>query len=259
MGIAVWTGCTCAIVRAERTMASSMSGVIRSKRRQLRVGAALFAAALAVVPPNLSAATMVPNGTYRYEIAEGGKAEATSTIVTRTPSEIVILEHASPMEAAEITRRTFDGTTFAARTFSNEVDGRAYTTIAIEGSGATVERGGRKTTLTAPAGAPFAVFDAFVAGIFQLPPLLHAAPAGRLTIANLFFGAPVVTLQGEPAIAPRPARVPASDVSIAVAVDGKPAALWYDPVSYVLDEFDAPSARFSFVLTSRSDAVTSLP
>lgn len=189
MGIAVWTGCTCAIVRAERTMASSMSGVIRSAPLQLRVAPALFAA-LAVAPSCAGAATILPNGTYVYETAENGKGEATSTVVvTRTPGEIVVTEHSSPMEAGEITRRSYDAATLAAHTFDNAVDGHAYTTVNVDGTTAMLVQGGRKTTLT------------------------HE----------------------------------------------KPATLWYDPVSYVLDEFDVPAQRISFVLAKRSDAVTSLP
>lgn len=203
---------------------------------------------------------MLPNGTYFYEIAENGEAEATSKIVvTRTPAGILVSEHAEPMEATEITRRTFDGAPFAARAFADEVDGRSYTTVAIDGNAAVLERDGKKTTLSAPADAPFAVFDAFAASFFQLPALLHASPANRLTLANLFFGSATVALTGAPGTATRPKRVPATDVSTQVSIDGKPGALWYDPASYVLDEFDMPAARMSFVLTSRTDVVTSLP
>ena len=99
----------------------------------------------------------------------------------------------------------------------------------------------------------------FVASFFQLPALLHAAPANRLTLANLFFGSPTVTLTAAPGTAARPKRVPAADVSTQVGLDGKPGTLWYDPVNYVLDEFDMPAARMSFVLTSRNGAVTPLP
>ena len=259
MGIAVWTGCTCAIVRAERTMASSMSGVIRSAPLQLRVAAALFAA-LAVAPSCAGAATILPNGTYVYEIAENGKGEATSTIVVaRTPGEIVVTEHSSPMEAGEITRRSYDAATLAAHTFDNAVDGHAYTTVNVDGTTAVLVQGGRKSTLTAPAGAPFAVFDANVSSVFQLPAMLHALPAHRLTLANLSLRTSTMELSAVPATAPPPARVPAGDAGIEVRLDEKPATLWYDPVSYVLDEFDVPAQRMSFVLAKRSDAVTSLP
>ena len=259
MGIAVWTGCTCAIVRAERTMASSMSGVIRSVPLQLRVAGTLFAL-LAIAPAHAGASTILPNGTYVYDIAEDGKTEATSTIVvTRTPDEIVVTEHASPMEAGEITRRIYDGASFAARAFANEVDGRTYATVTVNGRSAAIDQGGRKSTLTAPAGAPFAVFDANVSSVFQLPAMLHAQPNNRLTLANLFFGISTMAVTAAPATVPRPARVPAGDVGTQIALDGKPAALWYDPVSYVLDEFDTPSARIAFVLTKRSDAITPLP
>ncbi|MGB8520972.1 MAG: hypothetical protein WCD38_12500, partial [Candidatus Tumulicola sp.] len=141
-------------------------------------------------------------GTYVYEIAENGKGEATSTVVvTRTPGEIVVTEHSSPMEAGEITRRSYDAATLAALTFDNAVGGHAYTTVNVDGTTAVLVQGGRKTTLTAPAG----------------------------------------------------------DARIQVRLDEKPATLWYDPVSYVLDEFDVPAQRMSFVLAKRSDAVTSLP
>lgn len=241
-------------------MASSMSGVIRSKRPQLRVVATLFAAGAAVAACRADAATIVPNGTYTYEIAERGKAEATSTIVvTRTPSEIVVTEHSSPMEAAEITRRTFDAATFVARTYANEVSGHAYTTVTIDGNTGVLEQGGRKTTFSAPADAPLAVFDANVASAFQLPALLHAVPSHRATLISLFFGTSTIVLTAAPSTAARPPRVPAADVATDVSVDGKPATLWYDPVSYVLDEFDIPAVGFAFVLTSRSDATAPLP
>jgi hypothetical protein len=227
---------------------------------QIRVAGALFIGALAIAPASVCAATILPNGTYFYEIAENGTTETTSKIVVaRTPAGILVSEHAVPMEAAEVTRRTFDGATFAARTFTDEVDGHAYTTVTIAGNAAVLERSGSKTTLAAPADAPFAVFDAFAASFFQLPALLRASPANRLTLANLFFGSATVALTAVRGTAIRPKRVPASDVCTQVTLDGKPGALWYDPVSYVLDEFDMPAARMSFVLTSRTDVVTSLP
>ena len=37
------------------------------------------------------------------------------------------------------------------------------------------------------------------------------------------------------------------------------ATMWYDPASYVLDEFDAAAQRISFVLAKHGNAVTSLP
>ncbi len=238
-----------------------MAGTIRTKLPQLRVARGFLAAALLVTcEPAGAANAILPNGTYQYAIIDSGQAASTSRIVvTRSASKIVISEHSEPMEPAEVTRRTLDAATFAALSFADEVDGRTFTTVTVNGAKAVVKLDGRQTTLSAAPGAPFAVVDANAASFFQLPAVLHGASTSRLTLANLFLGYSAMPLSASSSTTPRPAGVPARDVARDVTVDGKRGTLWFDPQSYVLDRFDLPSQRLAFVLKSYVDVVESLP
>lgn len=238
-----------------------MGGTIRNKLPQLRVAGGFLAAALLIACKPASAANVIlPGGTYEYAVIDSGRAASKSRIVvTRSSGKIVVGEHAEPMEATEVTRRTYDAANFAALSFADEVDGRTFTTVQITGNKAVVAQRERNTTLVASPGAPFAVFDAYAASFFQLPAMLHGVTTARLTLASLFLQYDATLLTASAAAAPRPPGVPARDASIAVTIDGKPGTLWYDPHTFVLDRFDLPSRRFSFVLKSYVDVVESLP
>ncbi len=238
-----------------------MAGNIRTKLPQLRVaGGFLAAALLATYKPATAANAILPTGTYEYTVIDSGQTASKSRIVvTRGAGKIVIDEHAEPMEATEVTRRTYDATTLAALSFADDIGGRAFTTVRITGDKAVIEQSEKKTTLVASPGAPFAVFDAYAASFFQLPTMLRDDTTARLTLANLFLQYDAVPLAASAATAPRPSGVPPRDDSIAVTLDGKLGTLWYDPHSYVLDRFDLPSRHLSFVLKSYVDVVESLP
>jgi len=92
MGIAVSTGCACASVRAERTMAASMAGSIRTSLPQIRVAAGLLAALLALCrPADAALATILPDGTYGYAVIDGGKPASTSGIVVTRSQRIAFV------------------------------------------------------------------------------------------------------------------------------------------------------------------------
>lgn len=242
-------------------MVSSMFRFIRSKRPQLRVGLPLVALTAAVLPAYAArAATELPNGTYVYAIAENGKNEATSTIVvTRSGNEVIVSEHASPMEAEQIVRRVYDATTFATRTYARMVGNRTFAAVQIAGNTASVTDGDKKSTFAATPDAPFAVFDAWIASFAQLPVVLHHVPAQRVTLVNLFLGSPTSVIAALPSTSARPAQVPAADVATDLRMDGRSVTMWYDPQTFVLDAFELPQTHFSFTLTSRSDNIETLP
>lgn len=255
-------GCICASVRAERTMASSMFQSIRNALRQLRVGGALFALPFVIIACRASAlgSDVLPSGTYTYSIAERGNVESGSTIVvTRSPGTIVVSEHSVPMEGGEVTQRTFDETTHAAKNFTLGVDGKTYVTLTFAGASATLEQGGSTTTIAGTPNAPFAVLDPNVAGIFALPMQLQPPSSGRLTLVSLVMGTSTSLMTSAPGSASRPPHVPPTDASTDVVIDGKTGTLWYDPKSAVLDEFDLPAISFTFARTSYSAESRRLP
>jgi hypothetical protein len=201
-----------------------------------------------------SAPAPLPDGTYTYAISERGKPEGTSTIrVSRSNGEILIDEHASPMEEKETTRRALDPT-FVTRTFSIDNDGRRYATLTLDGETATLElrdlESGATTStkkISAPPSAPFVgVFDLNVGLFFHLPATQHFMRASRATIAVYAFDFKSYPLAISTATAPRPPGIAASDASIAVTSDDAVGTLWYDPQTFVLDEFDLPSNGFTF-------------
>jgi hypothetical protein len=188
----------------------------------------------------------LPDGTYRYVVIDSGKSEATSLIrVSRSHGNLAIEEHASPMEDDEWSRRMLDPTTFATRSYSDNFDGKPAFTVTIDGSTAILAQGTATTKITALPGAPFLVFDYFVAPFFALPASLSGAATSTFSI--LVAGAEkaelLVTSAG---VAKRPAGIAMADSSIAVTIGNSVGTLWYNPQTLVLDELDLPEARIVY-------------
>jgi hypothetical protein len=241
-----------------------MAGNIRSNLPQLRVAAAFLAAATALPAANARAAvaaTILPDGTYAYAIADDEGAASTSTIVvTRAGNVVAVAEHASPMEPTEVTRRTLDAATFATQGFTRTIGGRRISTLTIHNGKAALAENGRTVTIaSSSATAPLAVCDFFPATFFPLPAILHFSASGNLTLANLFLKYSALPLTTSAAAARRPPSVPAEDAAIAITIDGETGTMWYDPKTYVLDRFELPSQRLVISLQSRTAAIDPLP
>jgi hypothetical protein len=260
IGGAVSTGCTAASVSAERTITANMAHNIRSKHPQLRVAGSVLAVMLLATSQPAAAPIPLPDGTYVYTIVDSGSVASSSKIVvSRNGGKIVIAEHALPMEAGQVTRRILSAGTFATLSFTDDVDGKRISTLDVAGNNAVLAQYGRKTTLTAPAGTPFVVFDLNAASFFQLPAVLHFSATNHLALIELFTENSTTPLSASPSTAARPAGVPARDLAMDATVDAATGTLWYDPETYVLDEFDLPSQRIAFVRKSYVDVVESLP
>jgi hypothetical protein len=149
------------------------------------------------------------------------------------------------MEESESSRHTFDPLTFATRSYVDSSNGKPVLTVTIEGDTATLQRGTSITEVSALPGAPFIIFDYFIAPLFHLPATLRAA--GKSTFSLLVVGAenaePLVVSRSD---ANRPVGVATSDASVAVTTENKTGTLWYDPQTLVLDEFVFPGARIVY-------------
>ena len=67
-----------------------------------------------------------------------------------------------------------------------------------------------------------------------------------MAIANYAFEFNAALMNAHPSTAQPPEGVPAADVGIAMTQDDATGTLWYDPQTFVLDEFDLPAARIVF-------------
>lgn len=216
----------------------------------------LFAATAAPV----AGTGVLPNGTYRYQMNIGGKPVGSSTIVvSRSGSEIEIGESAALLGQGLVSRRTLIAASFQTLSYGADARGKHFA-VNLAGSRATLTVAGQSTKITAPAGAPFVVNDNMAAGFSLIPATLHVARAKGVTLACLCGGfvavpAPVVQNSETPA---RPQDVPARDASIAVSLQGMTATLWYDPETFVLQEFDLPSQALALKLASYDPAITTL-
>lgn len=192
-------------------------------------------------------ATPLPDGIYRYAVIDSGQPSATSAIrVSRSAGDLVIEEHASPMEENESSRRTLDPSTFALRSYTDASDGKPYFTLTIDGNTATALRQGAPATkISALPRAPFILFDYFIGAFFHLPATLHGVATSALSLVVL-GGDSVVPLIVTAGSAKRPAGVPPIDASATVILDGATVTLWYDPATFVLDECDLPAARIVY-------------
>jgi hypothetical protein len=188
----------------------------------------------------------LPNGIYRYAIIDGGTSVATSVIrATRSQGDLVVEEHASPMEESESSRRSFDPATFAMRSYEDDSNGKQAFALTIDGTTATLRQATSTTKISALRGAPFVVFDYFVASFFTIP--ATARQARTSTFSLIAVGADTAQpLIASVSSAGRPAGVPITDGSITVTIEDAIATLWYDPQTLVLDELDLPRSRIVY-------------
>ena len=221
---------------------------------------AAFAAGALTLPVLGAQSTPIPTGTYRYVTTVNGATAGLSTIVVQHHgSTIQISESASLGPSALVTRRILDATTFAALRYDESSPGSAIgSTLLLTSTSAVLHVRTKTTTISAPAGAPFFVNDNLVAGFALIPAQLHATGSKTLTMACVCGALVAVPSVVVPATAPRPADVPANDVSAAVEFENQTMTFWYDPASYVVKRIDLASQGLTILLQSYGPAVEPL-
>ena len=206
---------------------------------------AALVAATAAAPPT----AILPDGTYRYETAIGGKAVGESTIVVdRSSGALTVSESATLAGHSLVSKRTIVEANFATTDYSATVSGKQFV-VTITGNDATLTADGKQTTIAAAQGAPFVVGDNMVAGFGLIPALLHVTGAKQFTLACLcgaYLSVPVAVTEQHAGGA-------------TIAVEGQTGTLAFDPQTYVLQRFDLPSQQLSIVLKSHDPTVTALP
>lgn len=190
----------------------------------------------------------LPSGVYRYAVRADAKTTATSTVTIARGTSLEVTEAAALQGESVNTSRALDPVTFATRSWSG-INGDGTTdTVTVTMQGAQYRHARSVTSLDAPARAPAAVFDFFVAEFVTLPAMLAATGAtsyAEYCVCIGGFQRKLVSVV--PASAPRPPGVPPQDRSVALSADGKTVTLWYDPQTFVLQELDLPQERLSYV------------
>ena len=209
-------------------------------------GLVLFAALAAAAPR----ATVLPDGTYRYETSIAEHSAGTSTIVIRREGgSIVIGESASVAGVGLVSERKIEESTYATLSYVVDAAGK-HAVVTILGSDATLTHGKAADKITAAADAPFVVSDNFVAAWAQVPATLRATGEKQLTLACVcggFIAIPIsVTSSG------------LGTVSLKGA-DGVAVTLGFDPQTYVLTRLDVPAQQASVVLQSQEARIMPLP
>lgn len=190
----------------------------------------------------------LPSGTYRYAVHADGKTTASSTVVIEHGPSLVVTESVDLQGDSVKTTRTLDSTTFATSFWSAENGDGTSDTVAVTSQGATYRHGATTTKLAAPAQAPAAIFDFFVAEFATLPAMIQATGANRYDEYCVCIGGfQTKAVSVIPASAARPPGVPASDASIALSAEGETVTLWYDPQTFLLRELDMPKEKISYV------------
>jgi len=196
--------------------------------------------------------TILPNGIYTYAIIERGQQVSTSTlVVNRAHGELSVDEHAAPMEPSETAVRVLDPSTSQLRSYVAGVPAHQVAAVTVSGATARVRYGTSTIRVSAVPGAPFVLADVFVGLWFQLPAMLRVTKAQRLTSITLGFAAPhQALLTVSPGTSRKPQRASKDDIAITVTAEGASSTLWYDPKTFVMDEFDTPGAEIVFARTA---------
>lgn len=211
--------------------------------------AALPALLATLAAANSGAATVLPDGTYRYETSIAGRPVGGSTIVIRRKGDAIeIGESASLMGQGLVSEREIVESTFATTRYVASSGGKELA-VTIDGSVAILSSGGQSAKIEAAAGAPFLVSDNMVAGFAQIPAMLHVTGTKKLTFACIcgqYLALPIaVTAQ--------------SDGVATILVQGQTGTLRFDPLTFVLARFDLPAQQLSIVLRGSDAVPTALP
>lgn len=206
-----------------------------------------FALVLGATP---GASTILPDGTYRYDVTIGGHAVGNSTIVIRREGgAITIGESASLAGTAVVSERKIDESTFATVSYTGEAGGKRAT-VAVAGNEAAVTQNGVSAKFSAASDAPIVVSDNRVAAFAQIPATLHVTGAKKLTLACVCGGQfvllPVTILSDTGGV-------------LTTSIQSTTIALHYDPQSFVLQRVEIPAQEAAFALRSYDPTPVALP
>lgn len=221
-------------------------------------GSLVCGLAVASVPTNAMGAALAPaDGSYKYSVTRGG-ASVGSTVVTvkRAAPSITIHEVEAFGSVSETVDESLDGgdlsPTAYDSTFPVTSDVNAVTAhVAFYSGGArfTIDGVPGSTDFRDETGTTRLVIvdGALATGFLFLPAQIRAQALNIFTIyapsgAETFYSTINAT-----ATPPRPAGLPAPDVSL--TVDGSSQSgniefvVWYDPTSLIVDEVDVPTQQ----------------
>lgn len=214
--------------------------------RHLLVTLPLLALCLGAAP----AASVLPDGTYRYDITIGGHSVGNSTIVIRRESgTIAIGESASLVGTAVVSNRKLDESTFATVSYAGEAGGKRAT-VAVAGNALAVTQNGVSAKFSAPSDAPIVVSDNRIAGFAQIPATLQVTGAKKLTLACVCggnFALLPITMMSD------------SGGVLTISIQSTTLALHYDPQTFVLQSVEIPAQSTAFTLKSYDPQPTALP
>jgi len=208
-------------------------------------------AALALATSDVAAGAVLPPGSYRYQIYSESKPVATTTIVvTHSHDTIGVAESLNFQDEPVSTLRTLDPANFSTLAYTITSRG-SKETIGIADKSATYRNEATATTktLAETTDGPAIALDFFVGPYVALPAMLHATAATTFNaycICFVGFNAETGTLVQKTMV--RPAGVPATDAQASIDFEDAIFTVWYDPVTFVLSEFDAPTAKVRMAL-----------
>lgn len=207
-----------------------------------------------------------PDGTYVYEVRQGGATIASDRVVISASGSSVVVRDAATItyrNATAIATATFDAATLTQTAYAADfsLPGRSqHTTVSFAPGSVTVSVPGQTVPIAADASAPLELTGDNLADSFvMIPAVVRAHGVSAFTLAVLSGGLAVVTHVAPAPNATRPAGVPAGDAAMSVAFGPLDQTFWYDPATYRVDEVDIPAQGASIVLTSQSASVAGAP
>lgn len=199
-------------------------------------------------------------GTYAYKVSISGQNSGQSTIVIRRDGTTTQIE-----ESTSGSYGTTSGSAKAVLSLGADLAPTNYTnaytaggvtgqlTATFTAAQATVNGGlsGSKTFQLTGDAKHFVVLDgAELSGFIALPVEMQAWSNTPALAVFPLYGQTIALAPKAADVTKRPATVAASDAG--VSVEGPaPFTIWYDPVTFVMDELDVPSQKF-VVTRSRS-------
>jgi alpha-beta hydrolase superfamily lysophospholipase len=201
-----------------------------------------------------AAAVLPPDGTYTYALEKGGAQILSSQVViAHKPDGLELREH-TDLQGGITAIRRFDSQLrevhYAVQTPSIAAE------ILLAPGKATMTVGGTPQDFTLPRDVPALVVD----GLFSTAAILPSIVATNHTTAFTAFttrNPQALGLTVDEAASPiRPDGVPSSDRSLTMTLAGAQQTIWFDPTTYVVDEFD-PASGTRVRLVSHNAVISS--
>ena len=219
--------------------------------------AALVAAATATAAPTLP--PRPPDAVYTYGIFIGDTQIGSSSVAVSSgvngaiavkEHEVLTVGHFAAMATSAVDPATLLPTAY--RADFDLPNGTQHTDVAIKPGAmtVTVDKPAISLDIAADPKAPVEIIgDNLVGSSLFLPALIDATTLRSFTLAVLSVGKPVVVTVGRDPSAPRPKLVPATDLQLSFDIGDVRENLWYDPKTFVVDDFVIPAQHAEFRLT----------